>query len=122
MSPTVGEKCSICQRIHVVKSMEILESLTPRQKVQTFKAEKEHRLFITGYCASLEMDNQIWEFYKPLAVWKISLEREDKEKKEELYCRLCGKSISEEEYREHEGYHRDCFYLEEFADADDYED
>ena len=115
--PTVGEKCAICQRIHIVKSMEILENLTPRQRTETFKAEREHRIFIDGYHCSLNMDSEVWEFYEPLTVWKLSLEKEEKE--EELYCRLCGESISEEEYQQFQGYHRKCYYLEEIADEDD---
>jgi hypothetical protein len=117
--PTVGEKCEFCQRIHVVKSMDILENLTPKQRTQTFKAEKEHRLFIDGYYCSLNMDSEVWEFYEPLTVWKLSLEREEEEKKEELYCRLCNKPISKEEYEQYQGYHRNCFYLEEIQDQDD---
>jgi len=116
---TVGEKCPICNRIHIVKPMNFLENLTLKQKTQVFKAEPEHRLFLAGYCASLEMDNEIWEFYEPLTVWKLSLEKEEEGKEIELYCRLCGKSISEEEYQEFQGYHRNCFYLEEIQDSDD---
>lgn len=120
--PTVAKKCELCGKLHLVKPLSILESLTARERARTFKAEPEHRLFISGYVCSKIMDDLVFEFYEPLTVWKLSLEREEEEKKEELYCRLCGKIISEEEYREYEGYHRDCFYLEEIADQDDYED
>jgi ssDNA-binding Zn-finger/Zn-ribbon topoisomerase 1 len=44
--------------------------------------------------------------------------KEEEEKEIELYCRLCGKSISEEEYEHFQGYHRDCFYIEEIQDSD----
>jgi len=64
------------------------------------------------------MDNEIWEFYEPLTAWKLSLGKPEEEK-EELYCRLCGKSISEEEHEQFQGYHRKCFYLEEIQDGDD---
>ena len=117
--PTVGERCPICKRIHIVKPMTVLESLTLKQKTQVSKAEPEHRLFLTGYCASLEMDNEIWEFYEPLTIWKLSLEREEEEKETELCCHLCNKPISEEEYEQYQGYHENCFYVEEFQDADD---
>jgi hypothetical protein len=118
MSPTVGKKCPSCKKVHLTKNMEILESLTPKQRTQTFKAEPEHRLFIKGYHCSLNMDNQVWEFYEPLTVWKLSLEPE-KEEKTEYLCRLCGKPISEEEYQQFQGCHRKCYYLEEIQDADD---
>jgi hypothetical protein len=101
--------------------METLENLSPKEKTQTFKAEPEHRLFISGYVCSLIVNDLVFEFYEPLKILKLSLEKEEGEKKEELFCRLCGKIISEEEYQEYEGYHRDCFYLEEIADEDDYE-
>jgi len=117
--PTVGEKCELCQRIHVVKPMNVLENLTPKQKTQVFKAEPEHRLFFSGYCCSLVMDEKVFEFYQPLSVWKLSLEHQEEEKETELCCRLCNKPISKEEYEQYQGYHRNCFYLEEFQDADD---
>lgn len=117
--PTVGKKCPSCKKVHLPKNMEILESLTQKQRTQTFKAETEHRLFIDGYYCSLNMDSEIWEFYQPLTIWKLSLEKEEEEKETELYCRLCGKFISEEEYQEFQGYHRNCFYLEEIQDQDD---
>jgi hypothetical protein len=117
--PTVGEKCSICQRLHIIKGMETLENLSPKEKTQTFKAEPDHRLFISGYVCSKIMDNQVFEFYEALTVWKLSLEREEEEKEEELCCRLCNKPISKEEYEQYQGYHRDCFYIEEIQDSDD---
>jgi hypothetical protein len=116
---TVGKKCPSCKKVHLAKNMEILESLTPKQRTQTFKAEPEHRLFIDGYYCSLDMDSEVWEFYQPLTIWKLSLEKEEERKETELYCRLCGKSISEEEYQQFQGYHRNCFYLEEIQDQDD---
>jgi hypothetical protein len=114
--PTIGKECPICKRIHTVKPMNALKSLTPKQRTQTFKAEPDHRLLVKGYYCSLSMDNEIWEFYEPLTIWKLSLGKPEEEKEIELYCRLCGKSISEEEYQEFQGYHQNCFYLEEIAD------
>ena len=116
---TVGKKCSECGKIHLVKSMDTFNSLEPRIRARAFKTE--HRLWKNGYLFSLNMnmDSETWEIYDPLTVWKLSLEKEEEEKETKFHCRICGKSISEEEYEEFQGYHRNCFYLEEIQDSDD---
>ena len=78
----IGERCEECSKIHLIKSISELNTLSPSLRIKIYKSE--HRVFRDGYFASLDMNGQTWEFYEPLTVWKISLsqgiEEPEKEK------------------------------------------
>jgi hypothetical protein len=79
----IGKKCPECSKIHLVKSMEVLDSLSPKQRTQLYRSE--HRIFDAGYFGSLDMDNHVWEFYLPLSVFKLEfLQEKEPEKKKTL--------------------------------------
>ena len=88
----MGEKCKECSKIHLVKPMEILDSLSPKAKTRLYKTT--HRIFDSGYYYSLDRESErgseVWEFYLPLSVFKmerIQEEEQKKESKEEQYLR-----------------------------------
>jgi hypothetical protein len=119
MSPTVGKKCTLCNKVHLARTLRDFENLTPRERTQIHKTE--HRVFPHGYLGTLETsDNELLEFYDPFPKdLKEAPKEEIPEEKIEYHCPLCGKPISEDEHEQLKGYHRNCFYIEEIQDADD---
>lgn len=119
MSIPIGEKCS-CGKKHFVKSEEIWNSLNPKDKLRAYSTT--HRIFSDGYERSLSMNNdtEIWEWYSALSIAKLLIIEGKEEKEEEKeHCLSCGKEISKEESKTNLGYCSQCFYMEEFQDADD---
>jgi hypothetical protein len=84
----IGERCEECGKIHLIKPLSELDTLPPPVRAKTYKTL--HRIFDSGYYASLDMDSEVWEFYLPLSVFKlerIQEEEQKKESKEEQYLR-----------------------------------
>jgi hypothetical protein len=88
----LGEKCK-CGKIHVIKSMEEFEKLSPSEKKKGYKTL--HRIFRDGYYLSLDVNGEVWEIYLPLSTLTIERiqeeesepedrEQEQKEEMEEL--------------------------------------
>jgi hypothetical protein len=65
------KKCPLCGKTHVIKSMEVWDDLSPKEKTKAY--ETEHRIFRDGYWRSYDQDNETWEFYLPLIFSKISI-------------------------------------------------
>lgn len=86
-----------------------MENLSPKLRTQLYKAEPEHRLFISGYIASFNMDGDVWEFYEPLKIWKLSLEKEEEKK-------------TEPERKQRPFYGNTEYEEEQLLDEDNYED
>lgn len=101
----VGSVCPECHRIHLIKSLEELGTLSPHMRARVYRSE--HRVFRDGYSASLDMNNEIshqletWEFYEALTVWKLSLSQYREE-------------VSESDKQQEE--------MEEIIDSDEEED
>lgn len=77
----IGEPCKVCKKIHVIKSDEVWDSLSVKEKTKAYKTE--HRIFRDGYWRSYEVGNEIWEFYLPLTVHKTLIVEEAMEEKPE---------------------------------------
>ena len=65
----IGSVCPECYKIHLIKAIAELDNLSPSLRAKKYKTE--HRVFKDGYYASLNMGNEIWEFYLPLSVFKF---------------------------------------------------
>jgi hypothetical protein len=78
----IGERCKECGKVHIIKSMDEFERLSPRMKAQAYRTE--HRIFQSGYYKSfLDVDSEtIWEIYLPLSVFKIERVQEEEPKEE----------------------------------------
>jgi len=78
----IGEICKECGKIHMIKSMDEFERLSPRLRAQAYKSE--HRIFQSGYYKSfLDIDSEtIWEIYLPLSVFKIERIQEEESEEE----------------------------------------
>jgi hypothetical protein len=76
----IGEICGECGKVHLIKPISELDSLSPSKRTQTYKTD--HRIFDAGYYCSLDMGNETWEFYLPLSVFKIERIQEEEPKEE----------------------------------------
>jgi hypothetical protein len=117
MSSIVGEKCSQCGKVHLVKSEEIWNSLSPKDRLRAYKTM--HRIFRDGYLRSLDMNVdsetegtrfEVWEFYSALSIHKLEIvEEKEKEEKEKEHCLSCLKEISKEEFEHYNGLCENCY-------------
>jgi hypothetical protein len=76
----VGERCKECSKIHLIRSISELDSLSPSLRAKIYKTS--HRIFDSGYYASLDKDSEVWEFYLPLSVFKLERIQEEQEESE----------------------------------------
>jgi len=67
----IGQQCKICKKIHLIKSIEVWDNLTPRERAKAYQTE--HRCFRDGYFKSIDKESETWEFYLPLTLWKAGL-------------------------------------------------
>jgi len=74
----IGKMCSICGKIHVIKSLESV-ILCDRKKIK----DLDHRIFEKDYIGSLIKDDEVWEFYSPLVTKEVRIEISTPESKEE---------------------------------------
>jgi hypothetical protein len=65
----IGKRCEECSKIHVIKSMEEFERLSPQIKAKAYRSE--HRVFRDGYFLSLNVNDEIWEIYVALSTLRI---------------------------------------------------
>jgi hypothetical protein len=78
----IGQRCEECGKIHIIKSMDEFENLSPRMKAQAYRTE--HRIFRDKYFTSCVIDPEtIWEIYFPLSVFKIERVQEEESESEE---------------------------------------
>lgn len=75
---SIGKKCSLCGRVHLVKTLDALSEKERRKLVKL-----DHHIFDRGYIGSLVKDDEVWEFYGPLVTKEVRIEISAPESKEE---------------------------------------
>jgi hypothetical protein len=76
----IGERCKECSKIHVIKSKEEYQKLSPRIRAQAYRTE--HRVFRDGYYLSLNVNDEIWEIYVALSTLRIERIQEEEPEEE----------------------------------------
>lgn len=75
---SLGKKCRLCGKTHVVKPLDVLSENERRKLVKS-----DHRILDKGYIGSLTVDDEVWEFYGPLVTKEVRIEIGKPESKEE---------------------------------------
>jgi len=96
----IGVKCEECGKIHLIKSMDELGTLSPHMRAQVYRSE--HRVFRDGYSASLDVNDEVHEFYLPLSIFKIERIQEEEPEKTKTDLEKYVEEIYEVEQEEDE--------------------